>query len=64
MSAIDEGVVNSGRLEQYFRKFSQEHVPTVVSPEQFDAFFSAGSLKEQRQIFEQFPLKELEKVSR
>ena len=64
LSTIEEGVVQSGRLEQYIAKFSQEHLPTVVSPEQVVVFFNAASLEEQRQIFNQFPLQELEKVTR
>ena len=61
---IETGIVDSGRLELYFSKYSNERLPAVVSDELLDAVFNAASIEEQRQAYEKLPLKEIERVTR
>ena len=51
-----------GIFEKYLLKLSTEYLPKVVTREQVDAFFSAKSVEEQREVFKQMPRDKLEEA--
>ena len=52
---IASGISQCGRLDQYLSKFVSEKVPSVISSEELDRFFSASSLEEQAALFKSWP---------
>jgi S-adenosylmethionine-diacylglycerol 3-amino-3-carboxypropyl transferase len=50
-SAFAEGIIHSGKLERFFKRFSAEHLSKLWKKSDLDAFLSSSSLDEQNKHF-------------
>ncbi len=62
---IDQGLIDTGRLERYIQTFAQDHLPTFWAPDVLSRFFEQSPLEEQRDfVVKQIGLPDFERCFR